>query len=72
MPAGFLAAPGTSADRGSAVELIRGFDADALLPRRTCDTDEALAEASGHGTGAHVPPKSDRREKRAIGPHPYE
>lgn len=49
-----------------------GFDADALLPRRACDTDEALAEASGRGTGAHVPPKSDRRERRAIGPHPYE
>ena len=31
MPVGFLVTPGTSADRGSAVELIRGLDADALL-----------------------------------------
>ena len=57
MPAGFLVTPGTSADRGSAVELIRGFDADALLalldssdcPLR--DADAVLVKGS-HGSGA--------------------
>lgn len=43
MPAGFLVTPGALADRGSAVEPVRGFDADALRSRRACDTDEALA-----------------------------
>ena len=71
MPAGFLVTPGVSADRGSAVELIREFDADALLPRRAYDTGEALAEASGRGMEAVIPPKSNRRERRAIGLHLY-
>ncbi|WP_062393114.1 transposase [Olsenella sp. oral taxon 807] len=72
MPAGFLVTPGTSADRGSAVELIRGFDADALL------AEARLRHRRGPGRGERArhggarPPKSDRREKRAIGPHPYE
>lgn len=68
MSVGFLVTPGTSADRGSAVELIRGLDADALL------AEARLRHRRGPGRGerAHVLPKSDRREKGAIGSHPYE
>ena len=67
MPVRLALTGGTASDCSQALFLIEGIEAQCLLADKAYDTNEIIAAASEMGMEAVMPPKSNRKEKRAYG-----
>ena len=66
MPVRLAVTDGTVADCSQALPLIEGIEAECLLADEAYDTNEVIATVQALGVDPVIPPKSNRREKRAY------
>jgi transposase len=71
MPVRVLITKGTRADCKEAIHLIEGITAEALPADRGYDTNEIIAYAASAGMEVVIPPKKNRKEKRAYDEYLY-
>jgi putative transposase len=65
-PLRFLLSPGQSADITSAPSLIEGYRSGAVIADRAYDSDAFIGLVSDGGAEAVIPPRSNRKQHRAI------
>jgi transposase len=66
MPVRCIITEGTRADCKEASKLIEGIDAEHLLADKAYDTNDIVEQAKDHGMVPVIPPKKNRKEKRAY------
>ena len=66
MPLRVIITEGTTADCTQAQHLIEGMTAEHLLADRGYDSDAIIDQAKMQGMAAVIPPKSNRKERRAY------
>ena len=64
MPIRVLVTAGTTADCTQAGKLIGGLTAEHLLADKGYDSDAIIAQATGQGMKAQIPPRKNRKEQR--------
>ena len=66
MPVRIVITDGTTADCTQASKLIEGITAEYLLADKGCDSDEIVVQAESQGMIAGIPPRANRKIKRAY------
>ena len=65
-PLRFKLTPGNTSDTGQLVELIEGLPGQELLADKAYDSDAIVQEAMDKGMEVVIPPKANRKKKRAF------
>ena len=65
-PLRFKLTPGNTSDTGQLVELIEGLPGQELLADKAYDSDAIVQEAMDKRMEVVIPPKANRKKKRAF------
>jgi transposase len=65
-PLRFKLTAGNASDTGELIGLIEGLPGQALLADKAYDSDAIVQEAVDRGMEVVIPPKANRKEKRAF------
>ncbi len=71
MPVRAIITSGTQSDYLQAKHLIEGINADYLLADRGYDSDAIVTQAISQGIKAVIPPRKNKKSKRAYDKHLY-